>query len=138
MEWTVTFDQCGGAALVRTRGEFNITDHRRMIADIVTRDEWYPGHPILFDHRQLSFGAVGYADMKDALDNHSLYEDRIGKARSAILMKSIADYGLGRQFQGLADGHVSAELQVFTDESSATEWLCRVDDASKETVAGSD
>jgi hypothetical protein len=128
VEWTVTFDQCNGAAVVRTRGEFNVSDHKLMVADIVNRDEWHPGHPILFDHRQLTFNEVGYVDMKHARDNHTLFEKRIGKARSAILMSSGADYGLGRQFQNLAEGYVSAELQVFTDESSATEWLCRAED----------
>lgn len=123
MEWTVTFDRSRGTAVVRTHGEFNVSDHLLMVADIVARDEWHPGHPILFDHRQLDLDNAGYSEMQSALENHRLYEERIGRARSAILMKSIADYGLGRQFQNLAEGYVSAELRIFTDESSATQWL---------------
>lgn len=125
MEWTVTFDGSRGAAVVRTRGKFNTVDHKRMVADIVTRDEWYPGHPVLFDHRQLSFEGTGYSEMLGARENHAKFEARIGNARSAILMKAGADYGLGRQFQSLAEGRVTAELQIFTDEASATDWLCR-------------
>jgi hypothetical protein len=62
--------------------------------------------------------------MATARDNHAAHESRIQNARSAILMKSTSDYGLGRQFQSLADGHVSAELGIFADEESAKEWLC--------------
>ena len=131
MEWTVTFDQSRGMAVVRTLGEFNVTDHELMVADIVSRKEWRPGHPILFDHRQLDFADAGYPDMLGARENHALHEARIGKARSAILMRSLADYGLGRQFQNLAEGYLSAELRVFIDESSATAWLCREGDAAE-------
>ncbi len=124
MEWTLVFGEWCGAAVVRTRGVFDVADHRRMVAEIVAHDEWRPGQPILFDHRQLSFEGARYADMLNARDNHVAHEGRIGSARSAILMKSAADYGIGRQFQNLAAGHLSAELQVFTDEALAREWLC--------------
>jgi hypothetical protein len=127
MEWTVSFDEHRCAALVKTRGVFNTTDHERMVADIVGRDGWRPGHRILFDHRELSFAGASFSDVVTARDNHERHEKEIGDARSAILMKSAADYGLGRQFQMLADGRVSAELQVFTDLSSANEWLCGKD-----------
>lgn len=62
--------------------------------------------------------------MAAARDNHAAHEAQIQNARSAILMKSAADYGVGRQFQSLADGHVSAELRIFNNEESAKEWLC--------------
>jgi hypothetical protein len=31
---------------------------------------------------------------------------------------------VGRQIEVLFDGHVSALLQIFTDEAEATRWLC--------------
>ena len=37
---------------------------------------------------------------------------------------STRGYGIGRQFQLLADGRVTADLQVFTDHDRAAEWLC--------------
>jgi hypothetical protein len=124
MNWTVSFKEICGAAVVRTRGVFSVSDHRRMVEDIVSRNEWHPGQRILFDHRELDFNGARYQEMTGALDNHSAYEDRIQNARSAILMKSPVDYGLGRQFQGLAEGNVAAQLGVFADEVSAREWLC--------------
>jgi len=125
MNWTVTFDELHGAAVVRTSGVFTVSDHRRMVAEIVSHVQWRPGHPILFDHRALDFDSARYEDMLSARDNHFEQEQRIGSARSAILMKSPADYGLGRQFQQLIETHASADLQVFIDEPTAIAWLSR-------------
>ena len=123
MEWTVVFDEARGAAIVTTRGAFDDDDHARMVDDIVSRPEWRPGHPVLFDHRALDFGAAGYQHMRAAGDNHAAQDARIGAARSALLMKSLADFGRGRQFELLVDGVVSADLAVFVDEDAAWRWL---------------
>jgi len=123
VDWTVSFTELPGAAVVRTGGVFNVADHRRMVADIVGRQEWRPGYPILFDHRQLDFGGAGLADMRRAREIHLAHEADIGTARSAILMKSAADYGLGRQFQLLTADSTSAELRIFDNEPAAREWL---------------
>ena len=123
MEWDVVFDESRGAAIVSTRGVFNVIDHARMVADIVSRAQWYPGHPVLFDHRELDFGTVGFAKMSAARDTHLAHDARIGAARTAILMKSVADFGSGRQFQLLVNGAASAEVRVFVDEKAAWGWL---------------
>ena len=124
MEWAVEFDASRGAAIVTTSGVFTDADHARMVADIVTRAQWRPGHPVLFDHRALDFGDAGYQHIRAARDNHLAHDQHIGAARSAILMRSTADYGRGRQFQLLVEGLVSANLAVFTDERAAWQWLC--------------
>lgn len=122
VEWDVVFDASRGAAVVTTRGAFSDADNARMVTDIVSRPEWQPGHPILFDHRQLDFSAAGYQQMLTAGGTHRAYDQRIGNARSAILMKSLADFGVGRQFQHIVEG-VSAEVAVFIDEKAAWKWL---------------
>ncbi|MDF1503075.1 hypothetical protein [Roseisolibacter sp. H3M3-2] len=123
MEWDVAFDATRGAAVVTTRGVFDDADHARMVADVVGRPQWRPGHRVLFDHRALDFGGAGYQQMLAARDNHVANDARIGNARSAILMKSLADFGRGRQFELLVDGVVRADLAVFVDEGAAWEWL---------------
>ena len=136
MEWTVEFDGRRGAAVVTTRGVFTDADHARMVADIVGRAEWSPGHPVLFDHRALDFGAAEYRHMRAARDNHLAHEQEIGAARSAILMRSVADYGRGRQFQLLVEGLASADLAVFTDEEAAWQWLAAQPAATSSGSAG--
>jgi hypothetical protein len=121
-EWTVVFDDSTGVAVVTTSGLFNVLDHAGMVADVVNRERWRPGHPVLFDHRELDFGPAGYEQLRAARDNHLAHEARIGAARSAILMKSTADFGRGRQFQLIVQDSVSADLAVFTDEKAAWRW----------------
>jgi hypothetical protein len=123
MDWTVVFDESRGAAIVTTRGAFTATDHARMVADIVSREQWRPGHPVLFDHRVLDFGESGYVQMSAALENHQAHDARIGPSRSALLMKSLVDFGRGRQFELMGEGVVSAHLGVFLDERAAWRWL---------------
>jgi hypothetical protein len=123
VEWDVVFDESRGVAIVTTRGVFNDADHARLVADVVSRPQWRPGHRVLFDHRALDFGATAYPQMLAARDNHVAHDARIGAARSAILMKSLADFGRGRQFELLVEGVVSADLAVFVDESAAWRWL---------------
>lgn len=123
MEWTI--EQASGTdyVVVTTRGAFAADDHRRMVRDIISRDFWRPGMAVLFDHRALDFGDTGYAEMRQAAENHLSNDICIGEGKAAILMKSLADYGRGRQFQLLTEGQVAAKLQVFLDEAQALRWL---------------
>jgi hypothetical protein len=123
MDWTVEHNAAQGYVTVRTRGEFTLRDHLQMIEDIVSRDFWRPGTAVLFDHRELDFGATGIAAMRQASENHVEHDERIGRGRAAVLMRSPADYGRGRQFEMLTDGRVEAQVQIFLDEDEALRWL---------------
>lgn len=123
MEWTIDHRTGQAYATVATRGVFRLDDHLRMIEDIVSRDFWRPGMAVLFDHRQLDFGDSGLWVMRQAAENHLARDTSIGDGKAAILMKSAADYGRGRQFEMVADGQVGARMQVFLDEVRALRWL---------------
>jgi hypothetical protein len=123
MEWTVEHRQTQDFVIVLTRGAFTLHDHRRMIEDVVSRDFWRPGMAVLFDHRALDFGETGFAAMRQASENHVANDERIGSGKAAVLMRSPADYGLGRQFEMLTDGRVGATVQIFLDEAQALRWL---------------
>ncbi len=123
MDWIAEFKKDKDFATVRTNGNFTLADHARMIEDIVSRDFWKPGTDILFDHRQLQFGFTTIGLMARASANHEKNDERIGDGKAAILMKSIADFGRGRQFEMIAADKVSARLKIFLDEESAVKWL---------------
>lgn len=123
MEWTVDDGPGGEYVVVTTRGTFRVDDHARMVEDIVSRDFWHPGRSVLFDHRQLEFGDTGYPAMQRAAENHLSHDLCIGEGKAAILMRTLADYGRGRQFELLTDGQVGAQLQVFREEAEALRWL---------------
>jgi hypothetical protein len=73
--------------------------------------------------RRLDFGETGLAAMRQASENHVANDDRIGRGKAAVLMRSPADYGRGRQFEMLTEGRVGATVQIFLDEAQALRWL---------------
>ena len=123
MQWSVELSGADGYAVVTTSGTFNVADHLRMIDDIVSRPGWRPGTDVLFDHRGLSFDDADLRAMYQAGANHLLNDARIGGGKAAILMRSLSDYGRGRQFELMTEGRVSANMCVFLDESEAVGWL---------------
>ena len=123
MRWTVDLPGADGYAVVMTSGTFDVSDHVRMIDDIVTRPGWHPGMDVLFDHRALDFGEADLRTMYQAADNHRRNDERIGDGRAAILMRSLSAYGRGREFELLTEGRISATLRLFLDEAEARDWL---------------
>ena len=125
MNWTIDYIETQAFVKVITEGEFAAVDHLKMTEDIISRDFWEPGMAVLFDHRKLNFGNTGFDAMKQASINHEKNDARIGNGKAAILMKSVSDFGLGRQFEMLTDEKVSANVHVFLDEKQALRWLLR-------------
>jgi hypothetical protein len=123
MQWTVDLSGARGYAVVTTSGAFDVDGHLRMIEDIVSRPEWIPGTDVLFDHRGLSFDDADLRAMYQASANHQLNDARIGNGKAAVLMRSLSDYGRGRQFEQLTADRTSATSRIFLDEAEALDWL---------------
>ena len=123
MNWTVHKIKGQSYIKVTTEGVFSSADHLKMIEDIVSRDFWMPGTNVLFDHRNLEFGETDVSIFKEASSNHEKNDRHIGDGKAAILMKSLADFGRGRQFELIADNKISAKLHIFLREKEAIKWL---------------
>lgn len=123
MNWTAEYREDKHFVSIKTAGTFSIDDHIRMIEDIVTREFWKPGTDIFFDHRNMQFGKTDIELMRQASANHKKYDKLIGDGRAAILMKSMTDFGRGRQFELLSADKISAKLRIFLEEEKAVDWL---------------
>jgi hypothetical protein len=123
MKWTINKTEAQPFITVITEGDFNLNDHLKMIENILSRDFWQAGMDILFDHRNLNFGATDISVFKGASRNHQQNDERIGNGKAAHLMKSLTDFGRGRQYELIADSKVSAKLRIFLDEKEAVDWL---------------
>lgn len=123
MDWTAEFCKKKKIVTVKTSGKFTVEDHARLIEDLISRDFWTPGTNVLFDHRDLEFCHTTMSLMQQAAGNHKNKDDLIGDGKAALLMKSVADFGRGRQFEILASDKVSAKLRVFLGETAALEWM---------------
>ncbi len=78
---------------------------------------------VLFDDRKVEFNETTVELVKKVSEDYSAREKQIGNGKAAILMKSLTDYARGRQFELLTEKRVSSELNVFTDEDKAVNWL---------------
>ena len=125
MTWSV--EDVGPYVLVRTAGTFDVNDHMAMVTDILARLFWRAGRDSLFDHRALSFDGAGYSAMTAAAETHRSFDSRIGVGHTALVMGSLADYGIGRMFDGMVQGGVQSPMRVFTDIASAEAWLAHPD-----------
>jgi hypothetical protein len=123
MNWTIEDINDRDYVRITTRGLFNPADHLEMVEDIISKKFWKPGRCTLFDHRLLDFGNTTLDSIRETGSNHEINEQRIGDSKSAILMKSLADFARGRQFELLTTGKISARLRIFLSEDEALEWL---------------
>jgi hypothetical protein len=123
MNWEIIKTEEMPYVRVVTEGDFTLTDHLKMIEEVTSRDFWLPGMNVLFDHRNLNFGFTDIELFKEASANHEKNDERIGNGKAANLMKSISDFGRGRQYELISDNKISAKLGIFLDEKEAVEWL---------------
>ncbi|HEX8267609.1 MAG TPA: hypothetical protein VF596_19565 [Pyrinomonadaceae bacterium] len=123
MKWTVQKTDEQPFVKVVIEGDFNLTDHWKMIEDIVSRDFWKPGMYAFFDDRNLTLNSAGFATIQAAARNHEENDKRIGEGKSAILMGSMADFVKARQFELLLDEKAKARIRIFLKEEEAIKWL---------------
>ena len=123
MKWAIC--SCKDQPFVRVtlKGVFNPDDYLWMLRDLISQDFWKPGTFILLDNRKLDFSKSNYEAMRKASFSHEDNDEQIGNGKIAFLMNSTGDYGLGRQYENLAEGRVSARIHVFIDEATAIGWL---------------
>ncbi len=123
MNWSVEYIQDKNYIRITAEGYFTAEDQLQMMEDIITRSYWRAGMNILCDFRKLEFDADSLVAIREVSVNRQKKEAQIGDGKSALLMKSLADYARGRQYQLLTEPKVSARLQVFTNEEEALKWL---------------
>jgi hypothetical protein len=123
MQWTVELSGADEYAIVTTSGTFSAADHLRMVEDILGHPGWRPGTDVLFDHRGLSFDEADLRAMYQAGSNHLANDERIGGGKAAVLVRSVSDFGRGRQFELLTADRISATLRIFMDRAEALDWL---------------
>jgi hypothetical protein len=123
MEWTIIKTDEESFIRLMPRRNFNHVDYRAMVNDVVTSDFWESGTDVLVDYRQVEFGASNIETFRELVCIHQKYDTQIGTCRLAILMKTQADFGRGRQFELLARGKIAASLHIFLEEQEAVHWL---------------
>ena len=123
MEWRIENINETGLVSVRLAGEFNVRSFPLVFEEIVSIENWFPGTPILFDSRELELKGISYSHLTNVSSYFERYKLRFGSGKIALLKKTLADFGIGRQFQLMTEDKVAARFGVFLEEKAAMEWL---------------
>jgi hypothetical protein len=77
----------------------------------------------LIDYRQLKIPEINRDNLEDISIRLGNLIQQIRAGRIALFAQSDIQFGLGRQFQVIAEQRVPAPIEVFRDEVKAIEWL---------------
>ena len=125
MNWIIKYIEDQRFVTISYEGLFSVEEQLMAIEDLLSRKFWQPGLPILIDHRKLDFGSTNISMLQQPAIFHQKNDARIGRGRIAVLMKSLSDFGRGRQFELLTKGKISAKLEIFLEEEKALNWLLK-------------
>src|SRR5690348_6257248 len=109
MNWRFDYNKNADFVRVIDEGTFNFEDHIKKMAGLVSQDFWKPGINILFDLVRVDFGEMDYNQLKKVVDTFTASDRLAGCNKIALLMKSVADFGIGRQFEMLTDEEICAD-----------------------------
>lgn len=123
MDWTIEHFEQSRLVKITPTGTCSIDENLRMIKNLVSQKFWKPGLNTLFDQRNLDLNGTSIDVMREVSENFKKYEAKIGNGKTAILMKSMADFARGRQFELLTNYEVSASVKIFLNEEEAIRWL---------------
>lgn len=130
MTYAISYEEKPEYFLIETQGEFDIEDFNALAAELMAHPCWKPAIACLFDYRNTQFIRVRPEDLEKARVLHKANDSRIGKGRSALVMKDTGNYGVGRMYQGSTEFHVQTEFKIFTDIEEARSWVGVTPDVS--------
>lgn len=125
MNWTIEYIELRQYVRISYEGFFSVGEQVAAIEDLISRQFWQPGMSVLADYRKLDFGKTDISTMQQLSVSHQNKDRSIGTTRFALLMKSVSDFGRGRQYELLSKEKISAKLEVFLDEDEALGWLLK-------------
>lgn len=111
------------AFVITVSGLFEVAEFPRVLDDLLAHPDWQVGCHCLFDYRAIDFSRLNQTAMRWAADQHAERDARIGNGRGALVVKNLADFGLGRMYEMAIEDRVSAQLRVFCDMAEARRYI---------------
>ncbi len=127
MAVSTRIDEERGLAIQEIRGDLSTDEILKAQHELYVELGFDPSNPCLWDATQGNVAsAMSGLEMQSAATRGSDLWDRMAGGRTAILVASEADYGMGRMYEQLA-ADMPRELGVFRDRDEALAWLLRGD-----------
>jgi len=126
MNYDIKYNTGDNYFLIQTHGDFDINDFKELAIEMLTHTNWVPGANCLFDYRMTNMLGVARQDFENASAMHRENNSVVGNGKSALVMKDVGNYGMGRMYQNTTEGHVDTQFQIFSDYNHAKEWITTV------------
>ena len=127
MAFDFSVELCGGSddIHVKSRGLATLEGLRRFTGWLISLPGFRPGLNLLVDHRDADFSEFSSGDARSRVEDAVILNEKFGDARIAIVVGSVADYGIHRMMELLAGDRYTFETQIFTDVDEAHAWLAQ-------------
>lgn len=125
MKWDIKFDKANGFIRANQSGSFCLEEQSAFLSEIVNSPDWLHGIPLLIDFCELSVENIFYNEVSSVSGQIFSLKEKLGPGKIALLCADETQFGLGRQFQIMAEIDLGREIRVYRDESSAITFLTR-------------
>lgn len=134
MKWNIEFDELNGFVRAYQSGDFSLDDQAAFLSDIVSSPRWQFGTPLMIDFCHLLVDDIFYSEVSSVSHMMATLTAQLGPGKIALLCEDEAQFGLGRQFQMMAEGSVGREIRVYRDEAAAIKFLTEAHSAHDPAV----
>ena len=107
---------------IAVSGKSGFEEFSSALEKITTSKEYPPNTRAVWDIRNADFSWANLQLVKEAVNIRSSFTKR-DNCRSALIVSSNLQYGLGRMFEMLSDGKVPHQLKVFRKYEEGVKWL---------------
>lgn len=122
MEYTIEFDPSVSFATITGSGEPTFAGFVGYLTELVENPAWTPEMPALVDHRKLHIDLLTSDQVREVVNLHKPFAERIGNGRIAVVVSRPVDFGLVRMFETIAD-EMFPQFRVFYTIEESMDWL---------------
>jgi hypothetical protein len=123
VEWSVHLDLTKGYIEAEQWGSFTLNEQFLFLRAILLSPYWKPGMPLLIKYPRLEIKNIDSTDLEEIRNDLGRLIGRISASRIALVAGNDLQFGLGLGFKNLSVGHVNGEIEVFSGEAEAVDWL---------------
>lgn len=121
MKYTIDYLNPENLFIIKTNGDMTGKDFVDMAEGILSHPDHRPNGKVIFDHRKLNFNNVPLEDIEQIRDFHRKNENKIGNGKSAIVVKSQAEWdNIWKQGEKINTENI---VKIFDDFNDAIKWI---------------
>lgn len=123
MDWRIELQSDGSLMRVTTSGLFQLRQQQQMFDELGAHPAFSHRLPLLFDNREIDMSSSDINVIRQSVDILQEFMRKREVERVAGLVDAGVNFGVGRQFEILADWGGGRDFRLFNDEQLALHWL---------------